>query len=151
MAGVIIIREMVGTSPRSWSDAARQAVATASKTVRNIRTVEVVKSSAAVEDGQIVEYRASHTMIALHNVQAFLCRHGLYRLMGVAQRLVKWSVIIDSRFKYLLLAIENVHLTKLNRLSEVERPALGINENRTKGCDPSRRVVWVIPSRTSGG
>jgi len=24
--GVIIIREMVGTSPRSWSDAARQAV-----------------------------------------------------------------------------------------------------------------------------
>jgi len=27
--GVIIIREMVGTSPRSWSDAARQAVATA--------------------------------------------------------------------------------------------------------------------------
>jgi dodecin len=57
MAGVIIIREMVGTSPRSWSDAARQAVTTAARTVRNIRTVEVVKSSAAVEDGQIVEYR----------------------------------------------------------------------------------------------
>jgi flavin-binding protein dodecin len=57
MAGVIIIREMVGTSPRSWSDAARQAVTTASRTVRNIRTVEVVKSSAAVENGQIVEYR----------------------------------------------------------------------------------------------
>jgi flavin-binding protein dodecin len=55
--GVIIIREMVGTSPRSWGDAARQAVATASKTVRNIQTVEVVKSSAVVEDGQIVEYR----------------------------------------------------------------------------------------------
>src|SRR5690606_38544787 len=33
--GVIIIREMVGTSPTSWSDAARRAVATASKTVRN--------------------------------------------------------------------------------------------------------------------
>ena len=55
--GVIIIREMVGTSPRSWSDAARQAVATASKTVRNIQTVEVVKSSAVVRDGEIVEYR----------------------------------------------------------------------------------------------
>ena len=55
--GVIIIREMVGTSPRSWSDAARQAVATASKTVRNIQTVEVVKSTAIVEDGEIVEYR----------------------------------------------------------------------------------------------
>ena len=55
--GVIIIREMVGTSPNSWSDAARQAVATASRTVRNIRTVEVVQSSAVVEDGEIVEYR----------------------------------------------------------------------------------------------
>jgi dodecin len=55
--GVIIIREMVGTSPRSWSDAARQAVATASKTVRNIKTVEVVKSTAIVDDNQIVEYR----------------------------------------------------------------------------------------------
>jgi flavin-binding protein dodecin len=54
--GVIIIREMVGTSPRSWSDAARQAVATASKTVRNIVTVEVVKSTAVVQDGEIVEY-----------------------------------------------------------------------------------------------
>ncbi|HEV7809862.1 MAG TPA: dodecin family protein [Candidatus Limnocylindrales bacterium] len=55
--GVIIVREMVGTSPKSWSDAARQAVATASRTVRNIKTVEVVHSSAAVEDGEIVEYR----------------------------------------------------------------------------------------------
>jgi flavin-binding protein dodecin len=55
--GVIIIREMVGTSPRSWSDAARQAVATASRTVRNIQTVEVVKSTAVVADGEIVEYR----------------------------------------------------------------------------------------------
>jgi dodecin len=54
--GVIIIREMVGSSPRSWSDAARQAVATASKTVRNIRTIEVVKSTAKIEDGEIVEY-----------------------------------------------------------------------------------------------
>ena len=55
--GVIIIREMVGTSPNSWSDAARQAVATASRTVRNIQSVDVVKSSAVVEDGEIVEYR----------------------------------------------------------------------------------------------
>jgi flavin-binding protein dodecin len=55
--GVIIIREMVGSSPRSWSDAARQAVATASKTVRNIRTIEVVKSTAKIEDGELVEYQ----------------------------------------------------------------------------------------------
>ncbi len=55
--GVIIIREMVGTSPQSWSDAAQQAVATASRTVRNIQSVEVVKSTAVVADGEIVEYR----------------------------------------------------------------------------------------------
>jgi dodecin len=55
--GVIIIREMVGTSPQSWSDAARQAVATASKTVRNIRTIEVVRQTAKIEDGDIVEYQ----------------------------------------------------------------------------------------------
>jgi hypothetical protein len=55
--GVIIVREMVGTSPHSWSDAARQAVTTAARTVRNIQTVEVVKSTAVVEDGEITEYR----------------------------------------------------------------------------------------------
>jgi len=55
--GVIIIREMVGTSPTSWSDAARKAVAPASRTVRNIKSVEVVKSTAAVENGEIVEYQ----------------------------------------------------------------------------------------------
>lgn len=55
--GVIIVREMVGTSPNGWSDAARKAVATASRTVRNIKTVEVVKSTAIVENGEIVEYR----------------------------------------------------------------------------------------------
>ena len=55
--GAIIVREMVGTSALSWSDAARQAVALASKTVRNIRTVEVIESTARVENGEIVEYR----------------------------------------------------------------------------------------------
>jgi hypothetical protein len=41
----------------SWSDAARQAVATAARTVRNIREIEVVKSSAVVVEGAISEYR----------------------------------------------------------------------------------------------
>ncbi len=54
--GVIIVREMVGTSPTSWSDAARQAVSKASQTVRNIRSIEVVKSSASVEGGEIVQF-----------------------------------------------------------------------------------------------
>ena len=63
--GVIIIREMVGTSPQSWSDAARQAVATASRTVRNIRTIEVVKSTAQVEAGEITEERLFYDLVGL--------------------------------------------------------------------------------------
>jgi flavin-binding protein dodecin len=55
--GAIIVREMVGTSAHSWSDAARQAVALASKTVRNIKYVEVLQSTARVEHDEIVEYR----------------------------------------------------------------------------------------------
>jgi flavin-binding protein dodecin len=55
--GTIIIREMVGTSPDSFSDAVRHAVQVASRTVRNIREVEVVKSTARVVDGEIAEYR----------------------------------------------------------------------------------------------
>ena len=54
--GVIIIREMVGSSSESWSAAAAEAVARASSTVRNIRQVEVVRHSARVEDGRITDY-----------------------------------------------------------------------------------------------
>lgn len=54
--GVIIIREMVGSSPESWSVAAAEAVSRASLTVRNIRQVEVVRHRARVEDGRIVDY-----------------------------------------------------------------------------------------------
>ena len=54
--GVIIIREMVGSSPESWSAAASDAVARASSTVRNIRQVEVVRHTARVEDGRVTEY-----------------------------------------------------------------------------------------------
>ncbi len=56
---VVIVREMVGLSPSSWSDAARRAVEIAAKTVRNIEGIEVVKSTADVQDGEIVRYRVS--------------------------------------------------------------------------------------------
>ena len=54
--GVIIIREMVGSSPESWSAAAAEAVARASSTVRNIRQIEVVRHTASVDEGRITEY-----------------------------------------------------------------------------------------------
>ena len=55
--GVTIIREMVGSSPVSWSEAAQHAVTTASRTVRNIRQIEVVRHTARVEDDRIVDYQ----------------------------------------------------------------------------------------------
>ena len=56
--GVIIVREMVGTSPRILvqTPPARRSPRRRS-TVRNIRTIEVVKSTARIEDGDIVEYQ----------------------------------------------------------------------------------------------
>jgi hypothetical protein len=54
--GVIIIREMVGSSPDSWSEAAAVAVTRASQTVRNIRHIEVVRHTARVDEGRITDY-----------------------------------------------------------------------------------------------
>ena len=55
--GVVKVIELVGVSQQSYSDAVRQAVAEASKTIRGINGVEVIRSSAKVQDGEISEYR----------------------------------------------------------------------------------------------
>ncbi len=58
--GVISVIELVGSSPTSFSDAVRNAVKTASQTVRNIRGVEVLSSSADVgENGELELYKVN--------------------------------------------------------------------------------------------
>ena len=57
--GVIKIVELVGISEKSWSDAARKAVEEASTSVRGISGVDVIQSSAKVNDGQITEYHVN--------------------------------------------------------------------------------------------
>lgn len=52
------ITEIIGTSTTSWEDAARNAVETASKTLRDLRVAEIVKLDLVVEDGKVVAYRA---------------------------------------------------------------------------------------------
>lgn len=65
---VIKVIELVGQSPNSWEDAVRQAVATASKTVRNIQGVEVKNWTGTVENGQITGYRADvHVAFMVEN------------------------------------------------------------------------------------
>ena len=50
--------ELVGTSEESWEDAAKNAVETASKTLKDLRIAEVEKLDMRVEDGKVVAYRA---------------------------------------------------------------------------------------------
>jgi flavin-binding protein dodecin len=52
------IIELVGTSDVSWEEAAKNAVETASKSLKNLRIAEVTKLDMKVEDGKVVAYRA---------------------------------------------------------------------------------------------
>ena len=49
--------EVIGTSTKSWEDAARVAVETAAGTLRNLRIAEVTKMDLKVENGKVVAYR----------------------------------------------------------------------------------------------
>jgi dodecin len=52
------VTELVGTSAESWEKAAAQAVATASKTLRDLRIAEIVQLDMQVEGGEVRAYRA---------------------------------------------------------------------------------------------
>ena len=52
------IIDLVGTSSKSWEDAAKNAVETASKSLRELRIAEVTKLDMKVEKGKVVAYRA---------------------------------------------------------------------------------------------
>jgi len=51
------VTEVIGTSAKSWEDAAKNAVETASGTLRDLRIAEVVKMDVKIEDGKALEYR----------------------------------------------------------------------------------------------
>jgi flavin-binding protein dodecin len=52
------VTEVIGTSQSSWEEAARHAVETASKTLRDLRIAEIEKLDMKIEDGKVVAYRA---------------------------------------------------------------------------------------------
>lgn len=60
MAGDSIYRitEIVGTSKTSWEDAAKNAVKTAAKTLKDLRIAEIVKLDMVIEKGKVKTYRA---------------------------------------------------------------------------------------------
>ena len=52
------IVELVGTSDKSWEEAAKLAVETAAETLRDLRIAEVIRLDMTVEDGKVSQYRA---------------------------------------------------------------------------------------------
>lgn len=58
MASVYKIIELVGSSEVSWEDAAKSAVETASKTLRELRIAEVDQLDMKLENGKVTAYRA---------------------------------------------------------------------------------------------
>jgi hypothetical protein len=50
--------ELVGSSAVSWEDAAKTAVETAAKTLKDLRVAEIGKLDMKVEDGKVIAYRA---------------------------------------------------------------------------------------------
>jgi dodecin len=52
------IIELVGTSDKSWEDAAKIAIETAGENLKDLRIAEVTKLDVTIEDGKVKTYRA---------------------------------------------------------------------------------------------
>ncbi len=52
------IIELVGSSPNSWEEAAKNAVDRASKSLRDLRIAEISQLDLKIEDGKVAAYRA---------------------------------------------------------------------------------------------
>jgi len=60
--GVYRVTEVIGLSSEGWAEAAANAVATAGKTVRDLRVAEVIPQDLTIESGAVVNYRVRLAM-----------------------------------------------------------------------------------------
>jgi dodecin len=51
------VTEVIGVSGESWEQAARNAVETAAKSVRDLRIAEVMREDVTIENGQVTNFR----------------------------------------------------------------------------------------------
>ena len=51
------VTEVIGTSSDSWEAAARNAVETAAKSIRDLRVAEASRFDVTIQDGKIADYR----------------------------------------------------------------------------------------------
>ena len=57
-SAVYRVTEVIGTSSTSWEDAAKNAVKTAAKSLRDLRIAEITKLDVKVEAGRVTQFRA---------------------------------------------------------------------------------------------
>jgi len=56
------IIEIVGTCAKSWEDATKVAVETASKSLEDLRIAEIVKQDVTIEKGKVASFRVRLAM-----------------------------------------------------------------------------------------
>jgi flavin-binding protein dodecin len=56
---IVKVIELSSQSPNSWEEATRQAVETASSTIRNIRSVWVKEFEAVVDNNNVTQFRVN--------------------------------------------------------------------------------------------
>ena len=59
MAGIYKLTEIVGTSPTSFAEAVRAAVAEASKSLRHLEWFEVVEQRGRIAEGKVTEFQVT--------------------------------------------------------------------------------------------
>jgi hypothetical protein len=59
MPGIYKITELVGTSPASFAEATKAAVAEAAKTVRHMEWFQVVEERGKIVDGAVAEFQVT--------------------------------------------------------------------------------------------
>lgn len=58
MSSIYKVIEIIGSSDKSWEDAAKKAVETTAKSLEDLRVAEVKELDMRIENGKVVEYRA---------------------------------------------------------------------------------------------
>ena len=61
--------ELVGSSPNSWEEAAKNAVETASKSLKDLRVAEISKLDMKVEGGRVTAFRARVNLSFKYNTE----------------------------------------------------------------------------------
>ncbi|MBV8224316.1 MAG: dodecin domain-containing protein [Verrucomicrobia bacterium] len=65
-SSIYCVTELIGTSESSWEDAAKHAVETATKTLRDLRVAEVTKLDLVIVDGKVTAFRARVSLSFKH-------------------------------------------------------------------------------------